>query len=347
MRIFDLALRQGRLTHWDPVAAQCTIILATIIEESIFASSGNSEDYRYCDFGSIIDNSSIHAAQAVEALMSKDEVDGFFNTLRFVTTWKPEIGGPTNGKAISCLAQAVWSVKTSESFEEAVVKAINLGGDTDTVAAVAGSIAGARWGIDGIPARWTTAVNGSAPIMSDGGTAWTNFDYQSLMDFSLATLGEESTLTPFESEKGPKRVDDNYQIYAANLNGVANSDEDDFAVVSLCRTNRLTDKFANKRNFYIIDTAGANDHLQLTVSEAISTIDTWLSEGKKVVVHCHAGRSRTGFILRAWYMNKYNATAAESLEWLASRWPAFDPHGNIDFSEFLGCNAAPDDIFDL
>ena len=40
------------------------------------------------------------------------------------------------------------------SFEEAVVFAANLGGDADTNAAVAGALAGARFGADAIPQRW-------------------------------------------------------------------------------------------------------------------------------------------------------------------------------------------------
>jgi ADP-ribosyl-[dinitrogen reductase] hydrolase len=41
-----------------------------------------------------------------------------------------------------------------ESFEDAVVFAANLGGDADTNAAVAGALAGARFGTDAIPQRW-------------------------------------------------------------------------------------------------------------------------------------------------------------------------------------------------
>jgi poly(ADP-ribose) glycohydrolase ARH3 len=44
------------------------------------------------------------------------------------------------------------------SFEEAVTVAVRAGGDTDTVAAMAGAIAGARFGAAAIPARWTLAL---------------------------------------------------------------------------------------------------------------------------------------------------------------------------------------------
>ena len=40
------------------------------------------------------------------------------------------------------------------SFEEAVTKAVNLGGNSDTVGAVTGQLAGALYGLESIPIRW-------------------------------------------------------------------------------------------------------------------------------------------------------------------------------------------------
>ena len=50
-----------------------------------------------------------------------------------------------------------------ESFERAVVFAANLGGDADTNAAVAGALAGARFGVAGIPERWLEPLLDRAP----------------------------------------------------------------------------------------------------------------------------------------------------------------------------------------
>ena len=48
----------------------------------------------------------------------------------------------------------MWAVAQTNSFEEAVVTAVNLGDDADTVGAVAGQLAGAMYGEEGIPQRW-------------------------------------------------------------------------------------------------------------------------------------------------------------------------------------------------
>jgi ADP-ribosyl-[dinitrogen reductase] hydrolase len=59
---------------------------------------------------------------------------------------------------IDTLDAALWSVGTTGSFEEAVLTAVNLGGDPAGVAAVAGQLAGALYGAASIPAEWRVAV---------------------------------------------------------------------------------------------------------------------------------------------------------------------------------------------
>jgi ADP-ribosyl-[dinitrogen reductase] hydrolase len=54
----------------------------------------------------------------------------------------------------------------SDSFEEALVMAVNLGGDADTVGACCGALAGACWGMDAIPKRWIRDLAGYPGIMS-------------------------------------------------------------------------------------------------------------------------------------------------------------------------------------
>ena len=60
----------------------------------------------------------------------------------------------SSGYVVHTLEAALWAVERSETFEEALVLAVNLAGDSDTVGAVTGQLAGALWGKSGIPARW-------------------------------------------------------------------------------------------------------------------------------------------------------------------------------------------------
>ena len=60
----------------------------------------------------------------------------------------------SSGYVIDTLEAALWSCYHTENFEDAVILAVNLGADADTVGAVTGQIAGAARGVEAIPERW-------------------------------------------------------------------------------------------------------------------------------------------------------------------------------------------------
>lgn len=62
------------------------------------------------------------------------------------------------GYVVDALEAAVWSLVTTGSFEGALLKAINLGDDTDTVGAIAGGLAGLFYGYEAIPQDWLAAL---------------------------------------------------------------------------------------------------------------------------------------------------------------------------------------------
>lgn len=55
---------------------------------------------------------------------------------------------------VTSLEAAVWCLLNTDSYAECVLKAVNLGSDTDTVAAIAGALAGYKYGMEGIPQSW-------------------------------------------------------------------------------------------------------------------------------------------------------------------------------------------------
>ena len=64
----------------------------------------------------------------------------------------------SRGYVVHTLEAALWCVHHTDSFEDALILAVNLGDDADTVGAVTGQIAGALYGIDAIPRRWLDAL---------------------------------------------------------------------------------------------------------------------------------------------------------------------------------------------
>lgn len=64
----------------------------------------------------------------------------------------------SSGYIVETLEAAVWCLYTTDSFEKCLLKAVNLGGDTDSIGAVAGGLAGALYGYEAIPKKWLNAL---------------------------------------------------------------------------------------------------------------------------------------------------------------------------------------------
>ena len=64
----------------------------------------------------------------------------------------------SSGYVVDTLEAAIWCLMNTHSYKECVLTAVNLGDDTDTVAAVAGGLAGALYGYDSIPKEWLSTL---------------------------------------------------------------------------------------------------------------------------------------------------------------------------------------------
>ena len=62
------------------------------------------------------------------------------------------------GHTLIALQFGLWAAATPHGFEEALVASVSVGGDTDTNAAVAGAVLGARYGLSAIPKRWLECI---------------------------------------------------------------------------------------------------------------------------------------------------------------------------------------------
>ena len=70
----------------------------------------------------------------------------------------PENEIKSTGYVVDSLEAAVWSLITTESFKDGLLKAVNLGGDTDTIGAIAGGLAALHYGYNNIPEEWKNIV---------------------------------------------------------------------------------------------------------------------------------------------------------------------------------------------
>lgn len=72
----------------------------------------------------------------------------------------------SHGYVIDTLEAALWCILKNDNYKDTVLCAVNLGHDTDTVAAVAGGIAGVLYGYEGIPQEWINQLKGKKIIDS-------------------------------------------------------------------------------------------------------------------------------------------------------------------------------------
>lgn len=78
-----------------------------------------------------------------------------------------------SGYVMDSLEAALWAVHNASSFEDALLRAVNLGDDADTVGAITGQLAGAIWGLSAIPERWLKSLAWKGQILK---TAHALFD---------------------------------------------------------------------------------------------------------------------------------------------------------------------------
>ena len=128
-----VSLRESMLTHYDRLAGWSCVAL----NELIVAAMADALD---------------ESLPAIAAALDIEEARVSM-TLRDAVVAEPDEIEPA-AFVLDSLRAAVWAVLHTDSFEGAILEIVNRGGDCDTVGAVAGALAGARYGAAAIPARW-------------------------------------------------------------------------------------------------------------------------------------------------------------------------------------------------
>src|SRR3954469_935923 len=289
----DAARRISALTHGDPSAGEGCAIFHELMRAAL---EGDDP---------------LAAIPGALELVADEHRDRWATVL--AADWTPSDATESNGAVWPTLAQAMWALRHGKDFPEVMRLVIDLGGDTDTVAAVAGGLAGAVFGMAGIPMRWSSAVHGRVPGYAD--RLWRLADLQELAA-ALDGRGGPAYDPGVIPRIGPTEVLPG--VWAGNLDGARYSDED-FAVVSLCR---LGEPFRHgvHRMAYIADN-DYNTEIDVVLDDILDDMAALRAEGRRLLVHCHGGASRTGLVLRAWLRRTEGMTAEEATAYVAERWP--------------------------
>ena len=134
---------------------------------------------------------------------------------------------------------------------------------------------------------------------------------------------EDNVEDPGWPARGPHLVDLR-GLWVADLNGAARSHEmvPGAHVISLSRVGGPPQQ-PHWRRFYLVDSEDPDDNIALdaVIDDVMSTVTACIDAGEPVVVHCFAGESRTGLVLRAWLMQRDGLTEAEATARASELWP--------------------------
>jgi len=196
-----------------------------------------------------------------------------------------------NGWVVEAL-QAAWSaIAHGEGLVDTLERAVRGGRDTDTVAAIAGGLIGARWGLSAIPAAWQRIVHG-----------WPELTSLDLVRLSTEVVRREPTRERIDySRSGDISTlvrhphDDGVWLGAVGSLDALPPEVD--AVVSLCRigSKQVPAHIRDHVEFRLIDKAdpAENPNLHFVLTDAADTIAALRAEGRTVLLHCVQAKSRT------------------------------------------------------
>lgn len=138
--VIVLARAQAEITHPSPICLAAAAVFAWILRGTL-------------ETGQVDIDEAIASAQSPEI---RDALE------KSKATKIP----PMSGLVLHTLTGALWAVQRGTCFEDAVWNAVCLGHDADTVGAVAGALAGARWGYSGIPREFSSKIQSRHPAFA-------------------------------------------------------------------------------------------------------------------------------------------------------------------------------------
>ncbi len=146
----------SNITHAHPRSVLACVIFTVMVQEML---KGNNAVTAYINMAGRIPGMIRGTGCEGELATFKKILDGTLPALK-------EDQIKSSGYVVDTLEASIWCLLNSSSFEEAVLKAVNLGGDTDTTGAVAGGLAGVCYGFDSIPSEWLNELVRLQDILS-------------------------------------------------------------------------------------------------------------------------------------------------------------------------------------
>lgn len=278
--IANAARAVSELTHHDPVAGDACVLWCLAIDHAV--RTGRLD---------------------VRVGLAHVDADYWTPLLAEAEQVAPAHYARNNGWVVSALLGAWSSLRHTSDLRGALIAAVEGGGDTDTVAAIAGALAGAAYGVSTIPFAWRRYLHGwpglrardltrLAYLTAHGGRSsphdWP--DAQEIFPYD----GADTATVPHPDDPGVL-----LGALGALRPGVAD------AVVSLCRVGTAQAPLAgiaapDHAEVWLVDQEDANNNLPFVLRDAAETVRTLRREGKTVLLHCVHAHTRTPVVAAAY-----------------------------------------------
>ena len=207
-----------------------------------------------------------------------------------------------NGWVVAALLGAWSAISSTSGLEAGLQAAVHGGGDTDTVAAIAGGLLGAAHGGSAVPARWRRMLHGYPGLRSRDLTRLAVLAVRGGQPDGQGwpTIGAMPTYGGAETTTVPHPDDPGVLLGAVGAlrPGVAD------AVVSLCRLGAdeapVTADPADHLEVWLVDAEDANNALPEVLADTAAAVRDLRAEGKTVFLHCVHAHTRTPVVAAAY-----------------------------------------------
>jgi ADP-ribosyl-[dinitrogen reductase] hydrolase len=304
--IMEAAREVSALTHADPLAQEACVIWCIAIDRAIREER--------------IDG----AWDGIELLPASTR-DRWARYLEEAETQPPGSFTP-NGFVVTAL-QAAHAVITRTDIapdrpracrlQSALRAAVRIGHDTDTVAAIAGQVLGARYGLTAIPFAWRRLLHG-----------WPGHRLSDLVRLAVLTAskgyGDDAgwpdatgLANKYGSPGAAEPLPDDPGVVVGDLGGIGRALDvhGADAVVSLCRvgTDDVPEGIEH-HEVMLSDTVDHDANLDFVLCDIVDAIATLRDEGRTVFVHCAGGTSRTPTVAALYLAEHLRISGTEALE---------------------------------
>jgi len=309
----------SELTHFDPNAGDACVLWCTAIRHTVLTGE---IDVRVGLSHIVSERRRLWEARLAEAEASP-----------------PSAFCDNNGWVVAAL-QAAWSAISttpvphedprSEVFRAdhlrlALEAAVRGGGDTDTVAAIAGGLLGAAYGASAVPSQWRLLLHGWPGLRTRGLTALADrtVDKGRPVEFNQSYAAGRETPEPVRHPH-----DDGVWIGTAYSLNRLPSDID--AVVSLCR---VADGHIPLRVVHLdvplLDQEGANPNLDFVVLDTVRAIEQLRAEGRTVFVHSAAAQNRAPAVAALYGARRQGLGIDRALREVCAVLPSAQPNPDL------------------